>query len=292
MRVGVIGLGIMGAPMARNLLRTGHAVTVHSRTRARVDELVGAGAAAADSPAAVAAAVEAVVTMLPDTPDVEAVVAGPRGVLTGAHPGLLVIDMSTIAPAAARALAARAAGAGVAFLDAPVSGGEQGAIAGTLSIMVGGDAAAFERAAPLFAALGRQVTHMGGPGQGQMTKLVNQVVGACTLAAVAEGVVLAARAGLDPAATVRALSGGAAASWMLAEQAPRMQRGDFAPGFMVRLQQKDLRLALAAAAELGVTLPTTAVAHQLLAAVEDEGGGALGTQAIVTALERRAARRS
>jgi len=292
MRVGVIGLGIMGAPMARNLVRAGHAVTVHSRTQARVDALVATGAAAADSPAAVAAAVEAVVTMLPDTPDVEAVVAGPRGVLAGARPGLLVIDMSTIAPAAARMLAARAATAGVAFLDAPVSGGEQGAIAGTLSIMVGGEAAAFERAAPLFAALGRQAIHMGGAGQGQMTKLVNQVVGASTLAAVAEGVVLAAHAGLDPAAMVRALSGGAAASWMLAELAPRMQRGDFAPGFMVRLQQKDLRLALAAAAELGVALPVTAVAQELLAAVEAQGGGALGTQAIVTALERRAARRS
>src|SRR5207244_1440403 len=172
----------------------GHARTVHGRTRARVDPLVGEGATAADSPAAVAAVVDAVVTMLPDTPDVEAVVDGPEGVLAGARPGLLVVDMSTIDPEAARALAARAAAAGVAFLDAPVSGGEQGAIAGTLSIMVGGERAAFERAAPLFAALGRQVTYMGGSGQGQMTKLVNQVVGATTLAAVAEGVLFAAGA--------------------------------------------------------------------------------------------------
>ena len=203
MRVGVIGLGIMGAPMARNLLRAGHAVTVHSRTRARVDALVADGAVAADSPAAVARGVEAVITMLPDTPDVEAVVAGPDGVLDGASPGLLAIDMSTIAPAAARALAAKAAGRGVAFVDAPVSGGEQGAITGTLSIMAGGERAAFDRAAPLFAALGRQATWMGGPGQGQMTKLVNQVVGAATLAAVAEGVILATRAGLDPDSVVR-----------------------------------------------------------------------------------------
>jgi 3-hydroxyisobutyrate dehydrogenase-like beta-hydroxyacid dehydrogenase len=201
-----------------------------------------------------------------------------------------VIDMSTIAPDAARALAARAAEVGVAFLDAPVSGGEQGAIAGTLSIMVGGEPAAFERARPIFAAVGRQATHMGGPGQGQMTKLVNQVVGAATLAAVAEGVVLAARAGLDPEAMVRALGGGAATSWMLTEQAPRMQRRDFAPGFMVRLQQKDLRLALAAAARLGVPLPMTALVQQLLAAVEARGGGDLGTQAIVTALEALASR--
>jgi 3-hydroxyisobutyrate dehydrogenase-like beta-hydroxyacid dehydrogenase len=285
LRIGVIGLGIMGAPMARNLLRAGHAVTVHSRTRARVDLLVAAGATAAETPAAVAARVEAVVTMLPDTPDVEAVIAGADGVLAGAAPGLLAIDMSTIAPDAARALAARAEAAGVDLLDAPVSGGEQGAIAGTLSIMVGGKLAAVARAAPVFAALGRKVTHMGGPGQGQMTKLVNQVVGATTLAAVAEGVLLAARAGLAPAAVVEALSGGAASSWMLTEQAPRMQRGDFAPGFMVRLQQKDLRLALAAAARLGVPLPTTALVHQLFTAVEAHDGGALGTQALVTALE-------
>jgi len=285
MRVGVIGLGIMGAPMARNLLRAGHAVTVHSRTRARIDALVADGATAADSPAAVAAAAEAVITMLPDTPDVEAVLGGPSGVLAGARPGLLAIDTSTIAPDAARVLAARAAAARVALLDAPVSGGEQGAIAGTLSIMVGGDGAAFARAQPIFAALGRQVTHMGGPGQGQMTKLVNQVVGATTLAAVAEGIVLAARAGIDPAAVLRALEGGAAASWMLTNLGPRMQRRDFAPGFMVRLQQKDLRLALAAARELGVELPVTTVVHELLAVVEAHGGGAFGTQAIVTALE-------
>jgi 3-hydroxyisobutyrate dehydrogenase-like beta-hydroxyacid dehydrogenase len=285
-RVGVIGLGIMGAPVARNLLRAGHAVTAHTRTRARAEPLLADGASWADTPAEVAAAVDTVVTLLPDTPDVEAVVAdGPACVLAGAGPGLLVVDMSTIAPDAARTLAGRVGKAGGAFLDAPVSGGEQGAIAGTLSIMVGGEPAAFERARPIFAAVGRQATHMGGAGQGQMTKLVNQVVGAATLAAVAEGVVLAAKAGLDPEAMVRAVGAGAAASWMLAEQAPRMQRRDFAPGFMVRLQQKDLRLALAAAERLGVPLPMTALVQQLLTAVEAQGGGDLGTQAIVTALE-------
>jgi len=285
MRIGVIGLGIMGAPMARNLLGAGHAVTVHSRTWARVDGLVAAGALAAGSPAVVAEGVEAVVLSLPDTPDVEQVVAGPDGVLSGARQGLLVVDTSTIAPTAAQALAEQAAARGVAFLDAPVSGGEQGAIDATLSIMVGGDAGAFERAQPIFSALGRKVTYMGGSGKGQMTKLVNQVVGAVTLAAVAEGVVLGARAGLDPEALVRAVGGGAAASWMLANQAPRMQRRDFAPGFMIRLQQKDLRLALAAAAGVGATLPVTGLVHQLLAAVEARGGGSLGTQALVTAIE-------
>src|SRR5579875_601689 len=280
MRIGVIGLGIMGAPMARNLLRAGHAVVVYGRTRARVAALLAAGATAAPSPAALAAEVDAVVTSLPDTPDVEAVYLGEQGVLAGARPGLLAIDTSTIAPEAARRLAAQAAARGVAFLDAPVSGGEQGAIAGTLAIMVGGEAEAVERARPIFAAIGRQTTHMGGPGQGQATKLVNQVIGA-----VAEGIVLATRAGLDPAQVVAAVGGGAAASWMLANLGPRMQRRDFAPGFMVRLQQKDLRLALAAAARLGVPLPTTALVHQLFAAVEAHGGGALGTQALVTALE-------
>ena len=290
MRVGVIGLGIMGAPMARNLLRAGHALTVHSRTQGKVDALVAAGATAGDSAAAVAAASEVVITRLPDTPVVETVVGGPGGVLAGAHAGLVAIDMSTIAPDAALALATRAAASGIAFLDAPVSGGEQGAVAGTLSIMVGGDEAAFAHVRPVLEALGSRITYMGGPGQGQMTKLVNQVIGASTLAAVAEGVLLAARAGLDPAATIAAIEGGAASSWMLREQGPRMQRRDFAPGFMVRLQQKDLRLALASAERLGVPLPLTAVVQLLFTAVEARGGGELGTQAILTALEALAKR--
>jgi 3-hydroxyisobutyrate dehydrogenase-like beta-hydroxyacid dehydrogenase len=291
MRIGVIGLGIMGAPMARNLLRAGHDVVVHTRTPGpRLDAVLAAGATQAGSPADVSAAVEAVVTMLPDSPDVDVVVAGPRGVLAGGWPGLLAIDMSTIAPAVARRLAAAAAERGVTMLDAPVSGGEQGAIAGTLSIMVGGDADGFRRAGPIFAALGRQAVHMGGPGQGQMAKLVNQVVGAVTLAAVAEGTMLARSAGLDPEDWIRAVGAGAAASWMLTEQAPRMQRRDFAPGFMVRLQQKDLRIALHTAREMGVHLPAAALVHELFAAVEVAGGGALGTQALVTALERLAGR--
>jgi 3-hydroxyisobutyrate dehydrogenase len=285
MRVGVVGTGIMGAPMARNLLRAGHTVTVHNRSPARVAPLVEAGATAASSPREVAARVDAVVTCVPDTPDVEAVVLGADGILAGAAPGLLVVDTSTIAPVAARRLAERAAAAGVDMLDAPVSGGEGGAIAGTLSIMVGGAPEAFERAAPIFAAIGKRATYMGAAGQGQMTKLVNQVVGAATLAAVAEGVVLGQAAGLDPDALIDAIGGGAATSWMWTTLGPRMQRRDFAPGFMVRLQQKDLRLALAAAAELGAPAPLTTIVQQLFAAVEARDGGALGTQAIVTAIE-------
>jgi 3-hydroxyisobutyrate dehydrogenase-like beta-hydroxyacid dehydrogenase len=285
MRVGVVGTGIMGAPMARNLLRAGHAVTVHNRSPARLTPLVEAGALPAASPRELAAGVDAVLTCVPDTPDVEAVVAGPHGVFDGARPGLLVIDASTIAPRAARALAQRAAALGVDFLDAPVSGGEQGAIDATLSIMVGGRREAFERAAPIFAAIGRTATYMGASGQGQTTKLVNQVVGAATLAAVAEGIHLGARAGLDPAALIEAIGGGAATSWMWTNLGPRMQRRDFAPGFMVKLQQKDLRLARAAGAEVGAPLPVTALVQELLDAVEAHGGTALGTQAIVTAFE-------
>jgi len=288
MRVGVIGLGIMGAPMARNLLKAAHEVVVHGRSAARVEPLVALGARAAATPAALAAQTDAVLTSLPDGPDVELVVTGPDGVLAGAAQGLIVIDTSTIAPDSARSLAARCAEVAVGFLDAPVSGGEQGAIAGTLSVMVGGAADVFTRAQPVLAAIGRTVTHMGASGQGQMTKLVNQVIGATTLAAVAEGLTLAAHAGLDPAAVIAAVGTGAATSWQLQHLGPRMQRGDWAPGFMVRLMQKDLRLALAAAAKVGVPLPATAVVHQLLAAVEARGGGALGTQAIAQALERLA----
>jgi 3-hydroxyisobutyrate dehydrogenase len=271
--------------MARNLLRAGHTVTVHNRSPARTRPLVDVGATACASAREVANVVDVVLTCVPDTPDVEVVIAGPDGVLAGAVPGLLVIDLSTIAPRAARTLAARAAAAGVDFLDAPVSGGEQGAIAGSLSIMVGGRREAFDRAAPIFAAIGKTATYMGASGQGQMTKLVNQVVGAATLAAVAEGIVLGMRAGLDAGALVEAIGGGAASSWMWTNLGPRMQRRDFAPGFMVRLQQKDLRLAREAATELGAPLPLTTVVQDLLGAVEARGDGALGTQAIVTALE-------
>ncbi len=272
--------------MGRNLLRAGHEVSVVGRSRTRVDALVAMGARAVASPAELAPQVEVVVTALPDGPDVEEVVVGPAGLLEGAAPGLVVVDTSTIAPATARCLAERCAARGVAFLDAPVSGGERGAIDGTLSIMVGGDEAALERVQPVLAAIGRRVTYMGASGQGQMTKLVNQVIAATTLAAVAEGLTLATHAGLEPEAVLAAVGSGAASSWQLEHLGPKIQRGDFAPGFMVRLQQKDLRLALAAAREVGVALPTTGLVHQLFAAVEAAGGGALGTQALASVLER------
>jgi len=285
-RIGLIGLGIMGAPMARNLLKAGVPTTVHSRTASKVAALVAAGAAAASSAREVAERTDVVITMLPDTPDVRQVVLGPDGVVAGGRPGLILIDMSTIAPAATRALAESLAAHGMHMLDAPVSGGESGAIAGTLSIMVGGDAAILERCRPILAALGTRITHMGPSGCGQMTKLCNQVVGALTLHAVVEGLVLARQAGMDMAGVIEALSGGAADSWMLRNLGPRMAAGDFAPGFFVRLQQKDLRLVAEWAATVHANLPGTVVTSQLLGVVEAMGGGELGTQALFLALER------
>jgi len=288
MRVGFIGLGIMGRPMADNLIKAGFPVVVHSRTRSKVDALVARGATAGASARDVAARSEVVITMVPDTPDVRLVMLGPDGVVEGAHDGLIAIDMSTISPTATQEIAAALAAKGVRMLDAPVSGGESGAIAGSLSIMVGGDAAVVAQCQPVFAAMGTRITHIGPHGHGQIAKLCNQVVGVLTLEAVAEGVVLAQKAGVDVHRVIEALSGGAADSWMLRNQAPRMLGRDFAPGFFIHLQQKDLRLAMALAGTLSAPLPGAALVHQLFSAVEATGGGALGTQALVLALERLA----
>jgi 2-hydroxy-3-oxopropionate reductase len=287
-RVGFIGLGIMGRPMACNLLKAGFTVVACSRTRARIDELIAAGAEAGQSPREVAARSDVVISMVPDTPDVRAVCLGPDGVLEGAHPGLIVIDMSTISPAASREIAAALATRGVRMLDAPVSGGESGAIAGTLSIMVGGEEALFEACRPVFAAMGSRITYIGPQGHGQIAKLCNQVVSVLTLEAVAEGLVLARKAGVNVGRVIEALSGGAADSWNLRNQAPRMLARDFAPGFFVHLQQKDLRLVMELASTLQVPLPGAALAQQLLRAVEAEHGSKLGVQALVLALEQLA----
>ncbi len=288
LRIGFIGLGIMGRPMAENLLKAGFGVVAHSRTRAKVDALVGCGAEAGASPQEVAARSDVVITMLPDTPDVHAVMLGSDGVVAGAHPGLVAIDMSTISPLATREIAAELARHGVAMLDAPVSGGESGAVTATLSIMVGGDAEVVERCRPVFAAMGKKITHIGPQGHGQITKLCNQAVAVLNLQAVCEGVTLATKAGVDAKRVIEALSGGAADSWMLRHQAPRILARDFAPGFFIHLQQKDLRLVLELAAQLKLPLPGTALVQQMFTAVEAAGGGALGTQALVQALERLA----
>ncbi len=291
MQIGFIGLGIMGKPMARNLARAGHRVTGYSRTAASVEAVADAGVLPAASVREAARDADVVITMLPDGPDVAAVARGDDGVLAGARRGALWIDMSTIDPALAAALAEDGRARGVRCLDAPVSGGEGGAVAGTLAIMVGGARADFDAAVPLLEVLGKTVIYVGPAGHGQGAKLCNQVIGALTLLAVSEGVLLAERSGLDAAAVSRAVGAGAAASWMVEHLGPRMLAGDYRAGFFVDLQLKDLRLVADQARRAGAPLPGTALAEQLFRAVSAAGGGRLGTQALITALRRLAAER-
>ena len=286
--IGFIGLGIMGRPMARNLLKAGFAVVAHSRTRSRVDELANAGAVAGVSPRDVAMRSEVVITMVPDTPDVRQVVLGADGVYEGAHDRLVVIDMSTISPSATCEIAATLGQRDIRMLDAPVSGGEVGAIKGALSIMVGGAAEVFEECRPILAAMGDKITHVGPQGHGQIAKLCNQVAGVLSLQAVAEALMLATKAGVDANKVIEALSGGAADSWNLRNQGPKMLKRDFAPGFFIHLQQKDLRLAMELASQLNTPLPGGALVHQLFNAVEAHGGRELGVQALIQALEKLA----
>lgn len=280
MRVGFVGLGIMGKPMARNLLRAGYPVTVHNRSRPPVDELVAEGAADGGSPRGVAEQSEVVITMLPDTPDVEQVTFGPQGLVEGLRPGSVLVDMSTISPVATRSIAARLRERGVEMLDAPVSGGQRGAEEGTLSIMVGGDPQTFERVRPLFQALGKSVVHVGPVGAGQVCKACNQVVVALTLQAVAEALVLAERNGVDPARVRQALLGGFAGSRILEVHGQRMLEGNYQPGFRVRLHHKDLRIALETGRSAGVPMLGTALVHELLGAVVARGWGDLDHSAL------------
>jgi len=287
-RVGFIGLGIMGRPMARNLLKAGYPLTVWNRSRPGIDALVQAGAQEADSPRAVAEQSDAVITILGDSTDTEQVALGERGIIEGAHQGLVHIDMSTISPAVTRAIAERYAETGVEMLDAPVSGGEQGAIDGTLSIMAGGKEDVFERCRPLLEAMGKTLVYCGPHGSGQVVKLCNQVVVGLNNLAMSEALVLAAKAGVDPATMVEAVRAGAGSSWALHNLAPRILSGDFTPGFKVWQQQKDLRLVLELADQGHTPLPGTALVHQLFAALEADGLGEAGTQALVKALEKLA----
>jgi 3-hydroxyisobutyrate dehydrogenase len=293
MQVGLIGLGIMGAPMARNLLKAGFPLTVATRTPGKAarfaSEAAQWGAArAVNSAAEVAAASDVVITMLPDSPDVAAVARAADGVLAGARPGAVVIDMSTISPQVTRELAQEAAARGVEWLDAPVSGGEKGAIEGTLTIMVGGARAALDRCRPVLEAMGKRITYLGPSGSGQSAKLCNQILTAVNLLSVCEAWVFGAKAGLDLATLHQALTGGAANSWALEVLGRKMIERDFAPAFMVRLQQKDLRLVLDEARANHVPLPGASLVHQLLAAVEAEGRGEDGTQSLVRVLEELA----
>ncbi len=288
-RVGLIGLGIMGKPMAKNLLKAGFPLTVYNRTRARTAELASLGAQVAESPRAVAENSDIIITIVTDTPDVRAVITGERGVIEGVQAGALVIDMSTISPQATRELAEALKAKNVQMLDAPVSGGEKGAIEGTLSIMVGGDVDALERARPVLLAMGKTITHIGPNGMGQVCKLANQIAVGLHNLSISEALIFAMKAGADPAQVLQAIQGGAAGSWAFNNLAPKILRRDFSPGFMVKLQQKDLRLVLDAADKLNLSLPGTALTHQLYQAVETRGLGNEGNHALVKALEALAA---
>ena len=285
-RIGFIGLGIMGKPMCANLLNAGYSLTVWNRSRPSIDTVVGYGARAAGSPSEVAEQSDVIITIVTDSPDVERVVLGEDGVIHGAKAGSVVIDMTTMSPAVTREIAAKLAEKGVDMLDAPVSGGDVGAKNGTLSIMVGGKAEVFERCLPVFQAMGKNILHIGDHGAGQTTKLCNQIAVAVNMLAGCEAIMLAAKSGIDPHKMLGAISAGAAGSWMLSNLAPRIVNGDFAPGFMIKLAQKDLRLVLEAAAQLQLPLPGTALMNQVWRSVEADGGGDLGTQAAIKALEK------
>ena len=286
--IGFIGLGIMGKPMARNLLKGGYALVVHIRSRSPVEELGGEGAEIAASPQEVAARTHVVITMLPDSPDVEQVYAGERGVFAGAGPGTLLIDMSSISPVVARELALEAKRRGLDMLDAPVSGGEAGAIGATLSIMIGGEASAVERALPIFQLLGKNIVHVGHSGAGQVTKAANQIVVGVTIAAVSEALVLATKAGVDPAKVRQVLLGGFAQSRVLDAHGQRMLEHNFKPGFRVRLHEKDLNIALAAGGEYGVPLMVTGIVAQMMTAMRSMGRGDLDHSGLVTFIEELA----
>ncbi|MGJ7508311.1 2-hydroxy-3-oxopropionate reductase [Variovorax sp. GT1P44] len=286
MKIGFIGLGIMGAPMAQNLLQAGHEMFV--RTRSKVPDALKTATACASN-ADVARAADVVILMLPDTPDVEQVLFGEDGVASGLSKGKLVIDMSSIAPIETKRFAKKINELGCDYLDAPVSGGEVGAKAASLTIMVGGDDAVFERARPLFEAMGKNITLVGGNGDGQTTKVANQIIVALNIAAVGEALLFASKAGADPAKVRQALMGGFAASRILEVHGERMIKRTFNPGFRIALHQKDLSLALAGAKSMGVALPQTASAAQLMQSCAAHGWDQLDHSALVKALEQMAA---
>jgi 2-hydroxy-3-oxopropionate reductase len=287
-KVGFVGLGIMGKPMARNLLKAGFELTVHSRSQAPVDELVSEGARRADKPSACAEGQDVIVTMLPDSPDSETVILGDNGVLAGAQPGATIVDMSSIAPGVSQKIAAASEAKGVDALDAPVSGGEPGAIAGQLAIMVGGKKEAFDRCEPVFKAVGTSYVLCGGYGAGNTTKLANQIIVAANIEAVSEALVLVRKAGLDPNTVVEAIRGGLAGSNVLNAKAPMMIAGNFKPGFRIRLHQKDLANALLTGKDLDVPLPVTALIQQMVGALVNNGKGDLDHSGLATFIETMA----
>ena len=292
-RIGFVGLGIMGSPMSKNLMKAGYRLKVYNRSdRPAVQEVVDAGAERVATPRAAAEGSDITITMVTDSPDVEAVIMGDDGIIHGVGRGSTVIDMSTISPRLTREIASALQNKGANMLDAPVSGGDVGAINGTLSIMVGGDQAVFDECLPVFEAMGKNINLIGGHGAGQTTKLCNQIAVAVNNLGMAEALMLAAASDLDVAKVVDAISGGAAGSWQLSNLGHRILADDFAPGFMVRLQQKDLKLVMGAANDVQLALPGVSIAHQYFNIVERAGCGDEGTQALIKAYELQANRQA
>jgi 2-hydroxy-3-oxopropionate reductase len=288
LKVGYIGLGLMGKSIARNILKAGFPLIVHNRSRAAVDELVAEGAIAASTSAVVAAQVDVVFTNLPDTPDVEQVVFGERGISEGAHQGLIYVDNSTIKPASARMLAEKLSAQNVFALDAPVSGGDIGARNGTLTIMVGGDASALEKVMPVFQAMGKTVTHVGDVGAGQVAKAANQIMVAAQMVALGELLVFAKKAGVDPRKVVDAIKGGAAQCWTLDVKPPRLFDGNRNPGFKAHMQLKDLKIILDTAKEYDIPVSATVENTKLFQQMIDSGMGELDNSAVVGVIEQLA----
>ncbi len=284
-QLGFIGLGIMGGGMASNLLRAGHDVRVWNRTAGRMNDLVKIGASTATNPADLTAKCDVIFVCVSDTPDVEEVVLGQNGIIHSARPGLLVVDHSTISPHTTREIAANLNAREVHMLDAPVSGGSEGAANGTLSIMIGGDADQVERAMPYLQSMGKTITHVGEQGAGQMTKLVNQILAVGNTLAMSEALLFAQAGGLDLEKALSAVSGGAAGSWILTARGPQILERDFRPGFTIDLQQKDLRLALEAADKLGVPTLLTNIVFDLYRTLQTRGLGGEGNHALIKALE-------
>jgi 2-hydroxy-3-oxopropionate reductase len=285
LRVGYIGLGLMGKSIARNILKAGFPLTVHNRSRAAVDELAAEGATPAGSPAEVAAQVDVVFTNLPDSPDVEQVALGPGGVIDSAREGLIFVDNSTIKPAVSRHIAGELGKKGILALDAPVSGGDIGARNGTLAIMVGGEARALEKVMPVFQAMGKTVTHVGAAGAGQIAKAANQIMVAAQMVAMGELLIFAQKAGADPQRVVEAIKGGAAQCWTLDVKPPRLFAGNRAPGFKAHMMSKDLNIILDTAREYGIPLPSAAEHAQLFSAMLQSGMGDLDNSAVVAVIE-------
>ena len=287
-RVGFIGLGIMGSGMARNLLKRGFDLTVWNRTTSKMNDIVQQGAKAANNPAELAAQCEVIILCVSDTPDVEAVLLGEKGIIHSAQKGALIIDCSTISPIRTKEFANRLAEKGVYMLDAPISGGSEGAANGTLSIMVGGDTDQVERAMPFLEAMGKTITHVGGNGAGQMVKLVNQILVVGGMLSLGEAFLFAQAGGLDLEKTLDAVAGGAAGSWALSNRGPQIIKRDWRPGFMIDLQQKDVRLILDAADELGVPVMACSLAFHLYRTLQKRDCGAEGNHALIKALENLA----